>query len=119
MRIVAQGFTPDTTLTFPDSDDPRLQMTQGELAVSVAGLATELGWGCFDSSKARGSTHGYPRFTLWRDRVIFAEIKSTTANVRRDQDETQHALAGAGAHVHIWRPVDWITGSIAHELRKR
>ena len=39
--------------------------------------------------------------------------------MRQDQDETLHSLADAHAQVHIWRPIDWISGAIDNELRKR
>ncbi len=119
MRIVAPEFSPDTPPVVPNPDDPRLGMTERALQDAVEELATHLGWGHYHTRDSRGSRGGFPDLVLWRGRILFVELKSTKGNVRRDQDETLNELAAARASVHLWRPIDWISGVIEHELRSR
>ncbi len=119
MRIVAPGFAPDTPRAITDPDDPRLAMTEKALHEAVEELATHLGWGHYHTYDSRRSKAGFPDLVLWRGRVLFIELKSTKGNLRRDQDDTLQQLAAAHAHVHIWRPIDWISGAIEHELGRK
>lgn len=43
MRIVAQGFPPDTPLPIMDPWDQRFRMTEHELYETVSGRAADLG----------------------------------------------------------------------------
>ncbi len=119
MRIVAPGWIPDVEPRLPNPDDPRLGMTEKDLHAAVEQLATHLGWGHYHTYDSRHSKAGFPDLVLWRERVLFVELKSTKGTVRRDQDETLVSIAAAGAFVHLWRPVHWITGVVEHELRRR
>ncbi len=119
MRIVARGFQPDTPLPVMDPLDRRLRMTERELYEAVSGKAADLGWREFATYGSRGSKRGFPDLVLWRNRVLFIELKPTDGTIRPDQDATLQSLADAHALVHVWRPIDWITGSIENELRKR
>ena len=40
-------------------------------------------------------------------RVIFAELKSDTGRLGKQQQEWLDALEGAGAEHYVWRPRDW------------
>lgn len=119
MRVVSADFPPDTHVPIVDVDDPRLGMPERTLHEAVTELATHLGWSNYHTYNSRGSKGGFPDLVLWRRRIIFIELKSTKGKLRRDQDITLHELANSGATVHVWRPVDWITGVIEHELRRR
>ena len=118
MRVVAVGFPPDAGLSAPDPDDPRLGMPERALHDAVEELAAHLKWQTYHTYDSRRSKGGFPDLVLWRNRLLFVELKSTKGTLRRDQRVTLDGLAAAGASVHIWRPIDWITGAIEHELRR-
>ncbi len=118
MRIVAPGYPPDTPLRTPENH-PLIGMSRRTLTDKVTRLATSLDWEYYDTMDSRRSKRGFADLVLWKHRIVFVSIKSTSGTLRRDQDETLNKLASAKANVHLWRPVDWISGSIEHELRRR
>jgi hypothetical protein len=122
MRIVATGHTPVGVIPVKDPNDHRLSMSERVLHEAVEELAANRGWHSFHTYLSRHSKAGFPDLVLWHtglQRTLFVELKSTSGMVREDQDATLQQLADAGQHVHIWRPADWITGTIAAELRRR
>lgn len=62
---------------------------------------------------------GFPDLVLVRDRVIFAELKSTKGVLSNEQVDWSGALIGAGAEYYVWRPSDWVDGVIESILRRR
>ena len=48
----------------------------------------------------------FPDLVLWRDRVIFRELKSDTGTLTPGQRRCLEALRLAGADVDVWRPRD-------------
>jgi hypothetical protein len=94
-------------------------MSRRTLTEEVTRLATSLGWGHYDTMDSRRSKKGFVDLVLWRHRLLLVAIKSTNGNLRRDQVTTLDELATAKAQVHLWRPVDWITGAVENELRRR
>jgi hypothetical protein len=50
---------------------------------------------------------GFPDLVLVRDRVIFAELKSSTGRQSHDQKAWMVALRAADAEYHLWVPADW------------
>lgn len=72
----------------------------------VVDTAAKLGWHrryhTFDS---RRSTAGFPDLVLVRrPRLIFAELKTETGKVTREQGDWLDDLEGCVAECHIWRP---------------
>lgn len=53
-------------------------------------------------SKARG----WPDIVLARERVVFAELKSDTGQLRLNQVQWLDALTEAGAECYLWKPDD-------------
>lgn len=50
---------------------------------------------------------GFPDYVALRDgRLLFAEIKSETGRLSRDQERWRDELRLAGAEWHLWRPDD-------------
>ena len=119
MRVVNTAYPPDVAdIDTPLVDDPRLSMLERQLHDAILELAKRFRWDVYHTADSRRSKAGFPDLVLWRKRVIFAELKSTNGKLREDQVETLNALANAGANVFVWRPVDWVTGAIEHELRR-
>lgn len=72
------------------------------------GLAPTLGWQSYHTLRSKGSASGYPDRTIWRERLIFAELK-TDAKASQPTERQIHVLTGlaaAGAEVYLWRPSD-------------
>lgn len=70
-------------------------------------LAKTLGWTSYHTLRSRGSKAGFPDRTLYRDRVIFAELKKGREKPTELQVEWLDGLAKAGAEVYLWRPGDY------------
>lgn len=50
---------------------------------------------------------GFPDLCLVRERVVFAELKSETGKLSREQADWYNKLKAAEQEVSIWRPSDW------------
>jgi hypothetical protein len=50
------------------------------------------------------------------DRVIWAELKTQKGRPTPDQTEWLERLKRAGQEVYVWRPVDWLNGSVPEIL---
>ena len=93
-------------------------MTEAEWQRQVTDLAELLGWTWAHFRPARTEKGwrtpvegpggaGFPDLVLWRERVIFAELKSDGGRVRPEQNATLAALAHAGVEAQVWRPCDF------------
>lgn len=101
-RLLPRGPLP--TPRFPGST-PR--MSEKELLQAVKSFAAVLGWLCYHTLWAQGSSPGFPDLTMIRGgRVIFVELKSPTGKLTVHQARWLLGLAEAGAEVHVWRPDD-------------
>jgi len=72
-------------------------------------------WEHYHTRNSRGSRAGFPDWVLWRERVIFVELKSEGGRVKREQWAVIDGLRAAGAEVHIWRPS--MRATVAEVLR--
>ncbi len=94
-----------------------LTQTEEQFQQAVIDLAKALGWLTYHPHDSRRSTAGYPDLTLVRgERLIFAELKSTTGHLSPAQRVWLAALADAGQTVRVWRTEDW--REIETELRR-
>lgn len=82
------------------------QEWDAQLFRSPKALARQLGWHSYHTLRSKGSAPGYPDRTLWRDRLIVAELKTEKGKPTDRQREVLTALAKAGAEVYLWRPSD-------------
>lgn len=98
-----------TTLRTPGRD-PLLDGTEKELDSflfgSKKGVATLLGWVSYHVLHSQGSSPGYPDRTCWRERVIWAELKSETNTPSVRQIAVMTGLAKAGGEVYLVKPQD-------------
>lgn len=72
----------------------------------VLELATLYRWGHYHTFDSRRSQPGFPDLVLWRDRVIFAELKAADGTLTPLQKRVLEGLRAAGAAVFVWRPAD-------------
>lgn len=73
----------------------------------VTDYATLMGWTWYHTYSSKRSTAGFPDLALFRERVVFAELKSERGRVTREQAEWRRVVEHAGAEYHLWRPSDW------------
>ena len=106
----------------------RVSMTEDQIKAAVIDLAEKLRWDVYsirrsDQAKVQGKTgKGYPDLTLSNGAggLVFVELKSAKGKVTADQERWLASLGQvAGAHVCVWRPEQWLDGSIERFLRKR
>lgn len=83
---------------------------------TVLDLARLLGWWVYHTHDSRRSTAGFPDLVLIRDRVIFAELKTSSGKVRDAQKLWIGLLERAGGEVYLWRPDDF---DEVHEILRR
>jgi hypothetical protein len=96
----------------------RETLTERELQNAVIELAGYLGWRTYHTHDSRRSNPGFPDLVLVRDRLIFAELKSAKGRLSPAQQfwlaDLEH---DAGQEVYVWRPSDWLDGTIEQILR--
>lgn len=89
------------------------QMTEAEFQRKVIGLAKDLGWEVMHVRRGRSShltptsVAGWVDLVLWRDRVLFRELKRDGGKLKPDQEAVIASLTAAGADVAVWTPNDW------------
>jgi len=97
---------------------PLVEVLEKEWDASVfgaKGLAPLLGWTSYHTLRSRGSRPGFPDRTLFKQRIIYAELKreltgakSEDLNRRPSAEQTKwlDGLSRAGGEVYLWRPSD-------------
>lgn len=88
-------------------------MTEKAFMAQVIQLARLYGYLVYHTHDSRRSAAGFPDLTLARLegeelRVIFAELKTDTGALTREQQEWANVLmhARGGVEYHLWRPAD-------------
>lgn len=71
------------------------------------GVATSLGWVTYHTLRSKGSAAGFPDRTCWRERLLFAELKTETNKPSERQVAFMTGMAKAGAEVYLWKPSDY------------
>lgn len=60
--------------------------------------------------------NGFPDLLIVGNRTIYAELKSQRGQLRPEQREWFTRLKTAGQEVYLWRPADWLDGTIGETL---
>jgi hypothetical protein len=93
-------------------------VTEKELQAVVVEAANLFGYLSYHTFDSRRSARGFPDLCLARpDRVMFIELKSEKGRLTVDQTQWLQVLEKAGQEVHIWRPQQWLDGTITEVLR--
>ena len=104
----------------------RLSDTMSELTLEreIIRLAERYGWYVYsvrrsDLAQPNGTTHrGYPDLTLLHDgMIVFAELKTRKGKLSEHQERWINRLRGTFTSVHVWRPQDWLDGTIEKVIR--
>lgn len=99
-------------------------ISEKELMANVIELARFCGWMHYHTYESRRSPHGFPDLVLIRrGRLLFAELKSERGRLTIAQKSWLDELkdielkSGRVVEVHVWRPHDWLSGSVEKSLR--
>lgn len=105
-RILAM---PGVVVNGQTIEAPKLHECHGEAAFqrAVTDLAKANGWKWHHHQISKRSKSGWPDLVMWRDYVLFRELKNETGVASASQLTTLEGLADAGADVGLWRPSDW------------
>ena len=102
----------------------RLGLSEAEWLRQLTDLAGLYGWSWAHFRPARTlqgwrtpvsgpGGAGFPDLVLWRERVLFVELKAERGGVLPAQRQVLAELEVAGAEVYLWRPSDF---DAAHEV---
>lgn len=94
-------------------------MSEKVLQAAILGAARRHGWLAYHTHDSRRSQPGYPDLHLVHPeagRSIFRELKTQKGATTSDQQVWLRALKLAGHDVGIWRPIDWLDGTVDAEL---
>jgi hypothetical protein len=92
-------------------------MSEDELEEQVRDACTKLGILRFHVRISKGTTAGLPDDILIGPRgILWRELKNQKNKPTRAQRETGAALTAIGQDFAIWRPEDWYSQRIRHEL---
>ncbi len=102
-------------------------ISESDLQDAIAELAHALGYSVAHFRPARVGDHwrtpvqydgaGFPDLVLVGHGVWFVEVKSERGQLSSPQTAWLMRLEGAGAQVRVWRPAQWLDGTIERELR--
>ncbi len=98
------GCCPETRSALPLADSrPR---NESHWQQQVTDIAEAAGWHWHHVQNSRRSRPGFPDLVLWRERVVFAELKTQTGKTSVDQLRVLGQLWLAAAEAYVWRPDD-------------
>jgi hypothetical protein len=83
----------------------------------VLQLARIRGWNWYHTRLSIGSNAGWPDLVLYRDSVLFVELKAEAGKLTDKQAACIEALEAAGALTFVWRPSDLDSGLIERVLQ--
>ena len=107
----------------------RARAIPGEtLRENVTELARVLGWRVAHFRAGRTSHgwrtpvsadgKGFPDLVLVRERVLYVECKGELERLTAEQAAWRDWLTAAGAEHAVWRPSDWLEGTVERTLRR-
>ncbi|MBG0818965.1 VRR-NUC domain-containing protein [Planomonospora sp. ID82291] len=96
-------------------------MMEDVLQANVRRLAAAMGWRVHCWYNSRKSPPGFPDLTLihtGQGRIMFRELKRSGSRgvISEAQAACMADLAAVGMDVKVWRPEDWLDGTIEAEL---
>ena len=94
-------------------------MREASLQANIVELASLLGWRAYHTFDSRRSAPGFPDLVMVRPpRVLVFELKREGAYPTATQRDWLAALGACpGVESGVWRPRDWLDGTIKRALR--
>lgn len=91
-------------------------MSEADLQSAVLALCRWMKLRAYHTHDSRRSEPGFPDLVIAGPKGhLFRELKTAGGKVSKPQHEWAQALQ-ASADVAVWRPADWLSGRIQHEL---
>jgi hypothetical protein len=100
-----------------DESNPAKGMKEKVLEENVRQACLALGLLRYHTYRSTRSAPGFPDDVIVGRYVMFRELKTQRGKLTQPQAEWVADLASTGADVKIWRPSDWVDGTILAELR--
>jgi hypothetical protein len=97
-------------------------MSEATLQANVLQTAKDLGWLAYHTFDSRRSPAGFPDLVLVHDqqrRCIFTELKTERGRQSPAQRDWEHHLRAAGCEFYLWRPTQWLEGTVVRILQAR
>ena len=96
-------------------------MAEKELQKNIRDLAKVMGWDFVYSipDSRMATARGMPDLLMLKEkRLLFAELKTQSGKLRLEQRQVLYLLEIIeGVEVHVWRPSDWMDGTIERILK--
>lgn len=86
---------------------PQDETSEEEFQAMVIDVAGKLNWNHYHTRNSKGSKAGFTDLVMWRERVIFVELKKESGEPTAAQLTTMEELRAAAAEVYLWRPSNW------------
>ncbi|MEV7011669.1 VRR-NUC domain-containing protein [Streptosporangium sp. NPDC051022] len=124
--VTKRASRPVTPVGISQEEHQRLvarDMLEETLQMNVRRLAAAMGWRVHCWYNSRKSPPGFPDLVLihaQRGRILFRELKRSGSRgvISAAQAACMADLAAAGMDVAVWRPEDWLNGTIEAELAR-
>jgi hypothetical protein len=97
-------------------------MSEAQLQAAILGAARRAGFLAYHTHDSRRSAAGYPDLHLvhpQRGISLLRELKTEKGRLTPDQQQWLHALTAAGQDAGVWRPMDWLDGTVDAVLEGR
>ncbi len=95
-------------------------MLEAELQAHVIDAVSRLGGLVYHTHDSRRSESGFPDLVIvLGGRVLYRELKRQSQRLGQVTERQQawlHSLAMAGQDVDVWRPLDWLDGTVSRTL---
>jgi hypothetical protein len=92
-------------------------MSEAALEENVRVACRDLGLMYYHTHRAQHSPAGFPDDVIVGNRVIYRELKRQREKPSPAQQEWLDRLEAVGEDVGVWRPSDWLDGTIIETLR--
>ena len=99
--------------------DPEIAkvISEKELAENVRFLSASLGWKHYHTWNSIHSAKGFPDCCLVKPpRLLFVELKREAGKIATAQQEWLDAIKDCGIETYVWRPTQWLDGTIERIL---
>lgn len=93
------------------------KMSEAELEAEIAKACKQLGLRYYHTHRSQHSPSGFPDDVIVGPHgMVYRENKRQTGKVSTAQQEWLDDLAAQGCDVGVWRPLDWLDGTITATL---
>lgn len=103
------------------SDEMAAGMSEATLQTNIVQVARDLGWLHYHTHDSRRSPKGFPDLVLIHEaqqRCVFSELKTQRGRQSPEQRDWERRLRAIPyIEFYLWRPRQWLDGSIVRILQ--